>query len=373
MLHIGAMKTGTTFLQQLLADHRALLGHHGFLVPSDQGAGLRSILAGAHEPGHAGRQARMSRRLLSAVRAYDGRASLVSWEFLSFLDRAAAQRLLDTLGVEVDVILTVRDAARTMPAQWQTRCRNGNTVRWPLFAESIGEWLEDGRPSPAARVFERTQGVGRMLDVWLGVVGADRVQVVTVPHAATDRLLLWRRFAEAAGVDPSVVVEADVRSNPSLGYPSCELLRRINEVLGPKVLDDCGRLIRAVVAPDLEARAGTEARVRLDGRGLAVSSAWNSRTAAAIRGAGVRVVGDLDQDLPTQPPTDATSVPPPTDAELLEAVGTARASLVGLGASPAADHPSDVDAAVQELAAMIRATADVDLTEARRARGRGRR
>ncbi len=367
------MKTGTTFLQQLLADHRAPLRRQGFQVPSDQGSGLRSILAGAHEPGHTGRQARMSRQLLTAVQEYDGRASLVSWEFLSFADRAAAQRLLDTLDVETDVILTVRDAARTMPAQWQTRCRNGDTVRWPRFAESVGEWLEDGRPSPAARVFERTQGLARMLDVWGGVVGADRLQVVTVPPSTGDRLLLWRRFAEAAGVDPSVVVEADVRSNPSLGYPSCELLRRINEVLGPDVPDDCGRLIRAVIAPDLEARAGTESRVRPDGPGAAVASAWNAKAAEAIRTAGVRVIGDLDQDLPTQPPADPAPVPPPSTAELLEAAETVRASLVGLGAAPAADRAGDVEATVEELATMIRSATGADLTAARRARGRGRR
>ena len=86
MLHIGAMKTGTTFLQQLLAEHRPAIEEHGFQVPRNQGAGLRSILAGAHQPGHTGRQARMSRRLLDAVQEYDG-TSLVSWEFLSFLER----------------------------------------------------------------------------------------------------------------------------------------------------------------------------------------------------------------------------------------------------------------------------------------------
>ena len=177
-----------------------------------------------------------------------------------------------------------------------------------------------------------------MLDVWGGVVGADRLQVVTVPQSGGDPLLLWRRFAEAAGVDPSVPSRRASGATRRSGYPSCELLRRINEAIGPEVPDDCGRLIRAVVAPDLEARAGTEARVRPDGPGLEVASAWNAKAAEAIRAAGVRVVGDLDQDLPTQPPADAAPVPPPTDDELLEAAETVRASLAGLGATPAADR-----------------------------------
>lgn len=366
------MKTGTTFLQQLMADHRAALAQHGWNVPRNQGAGLRSMLAGAHEPGRTGRQARMSRQLLDAVQEYDGRASLVSWEFLSFVDQPAATRLLEDLGLEVDVILTVRDAARTMPAQWQTRCRNGTTIPWPRFAASIGDWLEAGSTSHAARVFERTQGIPRMLDVWTGVVGADRLRVVTVPQSSSDRLLLWRRFAEAAGVDQAVPVDSGVRHNPSLGYPSCELLRRINEEMGPDFPDDCGRLIKAVVAPDLEARAGVEPRVRPDGPGLEVAAAWNNRTVDAIRAAGVRVVGDLDHDLPTQAPADAAPVPPPTDDELLEAAAAARDSLTGLGATPAPDRPTGVDSAVRELTVMLREIAGVDLTAARRERGRGR-
>jgi hypothetical protein len=373
VLHIGAMKTGTTFLQQLLADHRSVLEQHGFQVPRNQGAGLRSILAGAHEPGSTGRQARMASGLLDALRAHDGRTTLLSWEFLSFLDRSAARRLLAILGGEVDVVLGVRDAARTMPAQWQTRCRNGSTVPFPRFVASIGTWLDGGRTSHAARVFERTQGAPRMLDVWTEVVGADRLRVVTVPHASGDPLLLWRRFAEAAGVDPAVPVGAGVRYNPSLGYPSCELLRRINEEIGPEAPDDWGRVVRAVVAPDLEGLAATEPRVRLDPSGLAVAAAWNERTVAAIRQHGLRVIGDLDHDLPTRPPADPDPVPPPTDEELLEAAATARASLMGLGATPAADRPTDVAAAARELATMIREVAGTDLTAARRERGRGRR
>jgi hypothetical protein len=83
-------------------------------------------------------------------------------------------------------------------------------------------------------------------------------------------------------------------------------------------------------------------------------------------------VGDIEQDLPTRAPSDAASVLPPTDAELLEAAATARASLAGLGATAAPEPPNDVGAAVQELAAMIRSTAGIDLAAARRARGRGR-
>ncbi len=372
MLHIGAMKTGTTFLQQLLADHRDLLAQHGFRVPRDQARALRGVMNGAPAADASIRRDRLAHRFLRDIQEYDGRGSVVSWEFLSFWDRRQAQHLLDELpGVDVEVVLTVRDAARTMPAQWQTTCRNGTTLPWPRFARGIGAWLDHGRDTRPARLFRRTQGIPRMLDVWTDVVGTDRVRVVTVPASGDDPLLLWRRFAEASGIDPRLPVDPAVRSNPSLGHPSCELLRRINEVLAHEAPDRSEKVIRAVVAPDLETRAGIEPPVRLDPRGRDVAAAWNRLVRDAARDRGVTVIGDLD-DLPVDPPTDAPAARRPRPAELLAAAETARAGLVGLGATPGAEAPADVDAAVGELASMIRQLAPTDLTAARRARGRGR-
>jgi hypothetical protein len=367
------MKTGTTFLQQVLADHRTALEERGFRVPRDQALALRGLLNGTPAAGASTRRDRVAHRFIREVGEYDGRGSVVSWEFLSFWDRSQAQRLLDAVpGAEVEVVLTIRDAARTMPAQWQTTCRNGTTLPWPRFARDIGAWLDDGRDTRPARLFRRTQGIPTMLDVWTDVVGRDRVRVVTVPASGADPLLLWRRFAEAGGIDARLPVDPAVRRNPSLGHPSCELLRRVNEVLGATAPEGTTQLIRAVVAPDLETRAGSEPPVRLDRRGHEVAAAWNRLVRDAVAERGVAVVGDLD-DLPVDPPADAPAAHRPRPTELLAAAETARAGLVGLGATSHPETPTDVDTAVLELAAMIREVAGVDLTAARRARGRGRR
>lgn len=372
MLHIGAMKTGTTFLQQLLADHRALLAEHGVHVPRDQALALRGILNGSPAADAGSRRDRVAHRFLREVLEYDGRVSVVSWEFLSFLDRPQAQRLLAALdGAEVDVVLTIRDAARTMPAQWQTTCRNGTTLPWPRFARGVGAWLDQGRDTRPARVFRRTQGVWDMLETWTDVVGSDRLRVVTVPRSGGDPLLLWRRFAEAARVDPRLPLDPDVRRNPSLGHPSCELLRRVNVLLGEDAPDGVTQVIRGIVAPDLESRAETEPPVRLDARGREVAAAWNRRVRDAVEAADVDVVGDL-ADLPDAPSDDTPDIHRPSAGELLKAAATARAGLLELGATPAPGPPADVAAAVAELAAMIRESAGADLTAAKRARGRGR-
>lgn len=372
MLHVGAMKTGTTFLQQLLADHREALADEGFAVPRYQARALRGILSGTPSADSSERRHRLARELSRQVQEHDGRATIVSWEFLSFLDAARARQVLAAFpGVRVDVVLTVRDTARTMPAQWQTTCRNGTTLPWPRFARGVGAWLDRGRDSKSARVFRRAQGVPDMLDVWTAAVGREHVHVVTVPRAGADPVQLWRRFAGVCGIDPALSVDPGVRRNPSLGHPSCELLRRVNVLFDGDLPYDCAQVVRAVVAPDLEGRATEEPAVRLDARGREVAAAWNHMVRDAITAAGVTVHGDLD-DLPIDLPEAVDDVHEPLPEELLAAAATARTGLAGLGATPLPEPPTEVDAAVEEIAVMIREVAGSDLTAARRARGRGR-
>ena len=212
------------------------------------------------------------------------------------------------MAADVEVVLTVRDAARTMPAQWQTTCRNGSTLPWPRFARGIGAWLEHGRDTRSAacsavpRMSRRCSRSGPASSV------RDRVRVVTVPPSGADPLLLWRRFAEAAGIDPSVVVDPDVRRNPSLGHPSCELLRRVNEVLE----GNAARRRGAGHPGRGRARPGDPVRPRAAGPPRRSWPGGRRRVeptgARCDRSRRRTVIGDLD-DLPPESPADA---PAPT-------------------------------------------------------------
>ena len=46
VLHIGAMKSGTSDLQSLLSDNRAALAGRGICVPGNQGKAVRALIAG---------------------------------------------------------------------------------------------------------------------------------------------------------------------------------------------------------------------------------------------------------------------------------------------------------------------------------------
>lgn len=333
-LHIGAMKTGTTYLQTLMSEHREQLVAAGYLFPGErwvvQSRAVREML---FKPGDDPRLHRQTDGRWDELRQemfdHRGRASIVSMEFLSFADAERARRIVESLdGAEVHVIVTVRDAHRAIPGQWQTACRNGGRIPYRKLLQGVEHALA-GEPGRGARLIERTQGIPRMLDVWTPLVGPDRMHVITVPPTGSDPALLWHRFADAVGVDPDLVQVTTEVTNPSLGYASSELLRRINRRLGPVPPLDYWRVVKGGLARTILApRAGREQRVPLPRRGVRLANRWNRVVRKAIRSSGAHVYGDL-RDLPSAPPGEEVpaTLTRPTPDELLAAAATARLGL----------------------------------------------
>lgn len=389
-LHIGAMKTGTTYLQQLMNASQEDLARAGYLFPgprwSRQSAAVRAKLYGKDDP--RGGDPALWTDLAAEMLAFPGKAAVLSMEFLSFLESDGAADLLESFpGADVHIVLTVRDARTAVPAQWQTNCRNGGTTEFDRFVLGTRRVVRDSSAhrSKAAKLFDRTQNIPRMLDVWVPLVGRKNVHVVTVPPRGSDPALLWHRFAQVIGVDPAVATQQPSHWNPSIGYPSSELTRLINVELGTVPKAAYWRVVKAHLTRDvLGARAHLERPVRLDERALNVLGRWNDRVREAIDAAGVHVVGSLD-DLPTGPPPEGTpqEIVPPSENELLEAAATARDGLIELQAryrgilsgdapEPSQEHEvtepgrwsqavAPVQTAVQELARLVQEDIELDL------------
>jgi hypothetical protein len=334
------MKTGTTFLQQLLAANRADLAAAGYLFPGsrwrEQDLAARDILdMTRNNPTMRARCHGMWDKLTSEMLAFEGHASIFSMEFLSFANAAKAARVVGSLpGAEVHVILTVRDAVGVIPAQWQTSCRNGGTISWPAFARSARWRVRFGRFSRGenSRVFVMAQGIPRMLRAWGRAVPSGRLHVVTVPPSGSDPMLLWERFADVVGMDPAVCTQSTAMHNTSLGQPSADLLRRINARLGKLPSHEHQPTLKAELATGiLSTRSGAETGAALDGPTLRSALSWNQRVRTAIEHSGAHVVGDLS-DLPVKPSGTAAAkrLSDPAADDLLAAAETARDGLVRL-------------------------------------------
>lgn len=334
-LHIGPMKTGTTFVQGLLMQNRERLAAEGLLIPGerwvDQLHAVRDVLGGGPGYPDVGPMSRGAwERLRREVLAADAR-SIVSMEFLSFADPRRARRIVESLApADVHVVLTVRDAIPAIPALWQTNTRTGSTDAWPAFMHDVRRaagWANRwGRFSPSTplRTFLRTQDVAYMVRTWRRVLPDDRVHVVTVPRPGSPRTLLWERLAAVVGVPPETCTELPEQANESIGYPSTELLRLVNVQLGRVPARDYNQTVLDFLALRiLAARRDIETRALLDRRTAELGAVWNERTRRAIGDLRIGVEGDLGE-LPTEMREQHEQLigegqPAPSEAEVLDA------------------------------------------------------
>ena len=116
-LHIGTMKTGTSFLQRVLQRNAAVLAADGITYPLEnsrwalQVRAARDILEIKGKPTYGGWAA-----MLDAIQAWPGRAAVVSMEFYSLASAARAEKIVAALAPsDVQVIITARDLVRVMP------------------------------------------------------------------------------------------------------------------------------------------------------------------------------------------------------------------------------------------------------------------
>jgi hypothetical protein len=316
VLHIGTMKSGTTYLQSVLGSG-VLEPEGGWYVGGSfdvQDAAVGDVLGPGAWP------APRWDRLVEEMHGRSG-VAVVSHEFLSFMGDDRAQDVVGSLpSADVTVVLTVRDQRQAIPAQWQSFARNRGLDDWGTYQSRLGHPERRGGPRArrAVRSFRRAQNVSGMLRRWTRLQGVGVVVVVVVPPPAAGPRLLWHRFCEAAGLTPGEPPEARQRSNESLGRASCEVLVALNGLLQSWSREDFRPLRDAVVDALLPLRDLEDPPV-LDRTGAAVASQLNTALVDAVRTHGVRVVGDLGELVLDrgEEPTAVTS--PPDPGQLLRA------------------------------------------------------
>ncbi len=365
LLHIGAMKTGTTYLQALLQDNRKALRRAGVLVAPERAAAVHDLMdhqaAGpAHRESVRGAWDRTSARM----RSHDG-WSVLSHEYLSFVGPKVVERVATTFDVETHVLVTVRDAAATLPAQWQTFARNRGTMTWPEYAAAA----RDPRTGPRDHTFLRSQRVDRMLRLWADV---GQLHVVTVPARGGSPDVLWERVASVLRIDPELAPERTGGANVSVGYASAHLLCLLHQNAAHLPPAQVRRLTMHLATTVLTQRRDTEPRPPLDSATRRFASDWNARTRDAISASGAHLAGTLE-DLPVlreghDPGGDAIGLP--DDSDVLAAAADAIRQLSALLGVPESEAPTaDVTGAVNRLVGLVESALSTGAVDRLNARG----
>lgn len=360
MLHVGAMKTGTTTLQGVLGRHAEALGAAGVLYPHQPGwiVQVRAVRDALNLQVPGQRPGRWP-ALAEQLRTHDGPLAVLSMEFLSFAGPDRARAVVDSLApADVHAVLTLRDASRVLPSAWQEWTQNRGRTPWAEYL-AAAERLEPGSAAgaagpdtPAAKQCQRVLGTDRMLSAWSGAVAPGRLHVVTVPPQGAPARVLWERFASVLGVDPAPYELPAERTNESIGYHAADLMWRVNRAVADFDFATYEAVVKQRLCKQVLAQRSERTPVPLPESTRDLALRWARRTTKLVREVDAHVVGDL-AELDPVPGRFVPGPVPRTDRGAVVAV--ARDALAGLGADPVPLGPqARVDAAVAAVVARVR-------------------
>ncbi|MFC3518142.1 hypothetical protein ACFPZ0_25250 [Streptomonospora nanhaiensis] len=333
-------KSGTTYLQQMMQDRTRELAAINVLYPvpprmRSEGGRLNHHetatygLLGTEYPWVSEERAAKEKAwwasLRKQVRDWSGTA-VVSAEALSVVRADAARRTVEEFGVpeNTDVFITGRGLGRLLPSVWQQHVRNGHATSYDRYLRQLAQQRDRGwaelEEDPRTHLW-RAFALGRLAQRWAGIVGPDRVTLITNPGSPADRL--WHRFLEAVQLgDTSGLPAPDTATTVHSGVtaPEAEVLRSVNGNLVDAGMDrPSARRLRSQVIEGFAAREKRGPRLGVRSGFRDRVAGWSQEDIADLHESKVRIVGDV-AELHYDPEAEPAE---PTPAEIAEAAGVA--------------------------------------------------
>lgn len=307
-LHIGLPHSGGAFLDSALAEHARSLHDDGVTHPAISAEEMfRAAIEIRRDHKAWGYQRREVEGTWAGIcrRAARGRGDVVfSQELLAAATPEQIALLLDGLaGFSVHVVITTRDPASQVIADWAGSVESGRTVSFARFRERI---MDEAREHPQARRFWAGQELGEVLERWSGPVRKpDRVHVVVVPRGEPDpRPAVWSALGRIVGFDASRLPLRPGPGPAAVDSAEVAVIRTVNRAIDGRIEP---RTHRRVVRRYLSEGVAGGAPLQGDSRPsvpldlyadlLELGERWGKQ----IADAGYDVHGDVTDLLPERP------------------------------------------------------------------------
>lgn len=321
-LHIGAPGAEAAFLHRALWENRRRLGDagvcHPVAGPQEHFAAVMDLRemswGGRRDPAWDGAWDRVVRR----ARDWDGPTVVFSQGLLGGATEQQVKRAVTALEpAEVHVVFATRDLGWQLILDWQEQLRHAHTITFERFVDDL---VARGvhAPKPYGEMFWGLHDPVRVLGVWASAVPKERVHVLTLPQPDGSPHLLWDRFCDLTGIDAAVCDVEGIAAGPPLSAVEAELLRRLNEKIGPALRGDYDRMVREyLVGHGLDAAGGTgRARMGLPARHTEWAAKRTRELTESLRASGFGVAGDLGE-LTTAPDPGPFMLPGEVPEELI--------------------------------------------------------
>jgi hypothetical protein len=141
VLHVGTMKSGTTFLQNVVSANQEPLRAQGV---SFVGRTWRDQITAAQDAIEHGGEKQPAlaadgpwARIVREIEEWP-RTALFSVEFFGARKVTKIEQIVGSLGdTPVTVVLTARDLARAIPSMWQESVQNGGKATWEDYLRAV--------------------------------------------------------------------------------------------------------------------------------------------------------------------------------------------------------------------------------------------
>jgi hypothetical protein len=326
-IHIGAPKTGTTYLQKVLAANRDRLELAGVLYPrvgrEAHHSAVWSVRGTFDQTEKGPAFADHWPRLVQESLDWAGETVVISSELFCFARRRKIAEIVTAFrGAQVHIVYTARDLVRQVPAVWQEQVKNREVMPYNAYlSDVLGR-----RRSPLATMFWSSQDVPEVLRRWSRGLHGGCTHLVTAPPSGAPAAVLWQRFAGVIGLHPDDYASDLPAANTSLSITAAEALRRYNERHAADLpILEYRRLVRRKLDPAFAAVLRDGSRLPLTPTQRTAIVDLAEAMVRRVRHGGYDVVGSLDDLVPQRP---GRGDPPPgrgpddlSDAEIADAFG----------------------------------------------------
>lgn len=292
-LHVGAPRTGSSYLHRRLAANRESLVAHGVQVPAPDGQAAAAHDLVGRRLGSTDVSGRWD-QLVRATARVDGTA-VISHDILAGARSEEAMRALGSFrNADLHVVFVVRDLARQLPAEWQESLKRGRSWTYARFLDRMV-----ARKGATARTFWRSQDISDVLRRWTAGLEPDHVHVIVAPAGEPTNEQRWELYCSALGIDPSWA-PIDVAEVPGpLSITEAGALRAVNQRLQQVEHDAMTR--RQLIRETLDTRhvspgagGGPDDRITLRPDLLAWAAGITEEWVDWLTGSGVHVVGRVE-------------------------------------------------------------------------------
>lgn len=328
-IHIGAPKTGSTYLQGVLWRNKEALREAGLHVLGENrgdhyraGSDLRDMPFDPNDP-------RLDWTgawdIICSMAAHSSAPSvIVSDEHLASLSDDQVRRAVEGLAPrEVHIVYAARGLAGLLPSEWQEYVKHGSKLDYATWTTRV---LTTPKRGPG-RWFWKVHDPAGVVRRFGSHVPLERIHVITMPPPSAGPDELWHRFAGVLRVDPAVATDFDVAGNTSLGWTETEVLRRVNQAL-PEEFPRWHyiALTRDLLAVKVLSEHSSKGKPSLPEELQEVMARRERRIMKGLTSSGCDIVGDVGELAP--PSSSRAASPEPTAEEIGDTAVDAVAGLL---------------------------------------------